>query len=320
MVCFGKFRHPGRYFEKGVMDDHKLKVFCTVAETKSFSKTSEIIHLTQPAVSLQIQALEEVYETKLFDRSSSTVTLTPAGEILYRYAKEILSLYANAEKDIGELIGLVKGSISIGASSTLGNYLLPGVITDFKRAHLKIKVHLLVGNTKRVVELLNSGNIDLGLVEGDVTRQKMVVEKLIGDELLLVVPSYHPWAKKKEISISELTKEPFIIREGGSGTRQMIEKFLSKHGITPQDLKISMVLGSTEAIKEAVENGLGVSIISRWAARKELRYGSLHLLRIKEEKMFREFSLIVNKNSVSSHAVDEFLTYLKAYPFEKLLS
>jgi len=302
------------------MEDHKLKVFCTVAETKSFSKTSEIIHLTQPAVSLQIQGLEEIYETKLFDRSSSTVTLTPAGEVLYKYAKEILSLYASAEKVIGEITGLVKGSISIGASSTIGNYLLPAVITDFKKAHFKMKIHLLVGNTKRVVELLNSGNIDLGLVEGEVTRQKMVVEKLIPDELLLVVPSFHPWAKKKEISISELTKEPFIFREGGSGTRQMIEKFLAAHGISPQEMRISMVLGSTEAIKEAVENGLGVSIISRWAARKESRYGSLHLLRIREEKVLREFSLILNKGSVSSHAVDEFLTYLKSYPFQKLLS
>ncbi len=301
------------------MEDHKLKVFCTVAETKSFSKTSEIIHLTQPAVSLQIQALEEIYETKLFDRSSSTVSLTPAGEVLYKYAKEILTLYSSAEKVIGEITGLVKGSISIGASSTIGNYLLPGVITDFKKTHLKIKLHLLVGNTKRIVELLNSGSIDLGLVEGEVSRQKMIVEKLIPDELLLIVPSYHPWSKKKEISISELTKEPFIFREGGSGTRQMIEKFLSRHGISPQDMRISMVLGSTEAIKAAVENGLGVSIISRWAARKELRYGSLYFLRIKEEKVLREFSLIFSKNSVSSHAVDEFLTYLKSYPFDKLL-
>lgn len=301
------------------MEDHKLKVFCTVAETRSFSKTSEIIHLTQPAVSLQIQALEEIYETKLFDRSSSTVSLTPAGEVLYKYAKEILTLYSSAEKVIGEITGLVKGSISIGASSTIGNYLLPGVITDFKKTHLKIKLHLLVGNTKRIVELLNSGSIDLGLVEGEVSRQKMIVEKLIPDELLLIVPSYHPWSKKKEISISELTKEPFIFREGGSGTRQMIEKFLSRHGISPQDMRISMVLGSTEAIKAAVENGLGVSIISRWAARKELRYGSLYFLRIKEEKVLREFSLIFSKNSVSSHAVDEFLTYLKSYPFDKLL-
>jgi len=302
------------------MEDHKLKVFCTVAETKSFSKTSEIIHLTQPAVSLQIQALEEVYETKLFDRSSSTVTLTPAGEVLYKFAKEILHLYANVEKVIGEMTGLVKGSISIGASSTIGNYVLPALITDFKKTHPKIKVHMLVGNSKRVVELLNSGNVDLGLVEGEVTRQKMAIEKILSDELLLIVPSYHPWAKKKEISISELTKEPFIIREGGSGTRQMIEKFFALHGIAPQDMRISMVLGSTVAIKEAVENGLGVSIVSRWAARKEVKYGSLCLIRIKEQKMIREFSLVTNKGSVSSHAVDEFLTYLKSYPFTKLLS
>jgi DNA-binding transcriptional LysR family regulator len=302
------------------MEDHKLKVFCTVAETRSFSKTSEIIHLTQPAVSLQIQALEEIYETKLFDRSSSTVTLTPAGEILYKYAKEILGLYANVEKVIGEITGLVKGSISIGASSTIGNYLLPGVITDFKKAHLKIKIHLLVGNTKRVVDMLNSGSIDVGLVEGEVSRQKMVVEKLIPDELLLVVPSHHPWAKKKDIPISELTKEPFIFREGGSGTRQMIEMFLSKYGISPNNMKVAMVLGSTEAIKEAVENGLGVSILSRWAVRKELKYGTLQLLRIKEERVNRDFSLIVNKSSVSSHAVDEFLTYLRSYPFNKLLA
>jgi DNA-binding transcriptional LysR family regulator len=302
------------------MEDHKLKVFCTVAETKSFSKTSEIIHLTQPAVSLQIQALEEIYETKLFDRSSSMVTLTPAGEILYKYAKDILTLYASAEKVIGELTGLVKGSISIGASSTLGNYVLPGVITDFKKTHLKIKIHLLVGNTKRIVELLNAGNIDIGLVEGDVTRQKMLVEKLIADEMLLVVPAHHPWAKKKEISISELTKEPFIFREGGSGTRQIIEKFFAAHGITPQDMKVSMVLGSTEAIKAAVENGLGVSILSRWACRKETKYGAIQLIRIKEGRVLREFSLLFNKNAVSSHAVDEFLTYLKSYPFEKLLN
>ncbi len=116
-----------------------MKVFCTVAETKSFSKTSEIIHLTQPAVSLQIQALEEKYETKLFDRSASTVTLTPAGEILYKYAKEILALYASAEKVIGKQTGLVKGSITIGASSTIGNYILPSVITEFKSAPSKDK-------------------------------------------------------------------------------------------------------------------------------------------------------------------------------------
>ncbi len=301
------------------MEDHKLKVFCTVAETKSFSKTSEIIHLTQPAVSLQIQALEERYETKLFDRSSSTVTLTPAGEILYRFAKEILALYAAAEKAISKQIGLVKGSLTIGAGSNIGNYILPSVITDFKNTNPKIKIYLLVGNSKRVIELLNSGNIDIGLVEGDISRQKMVVRKLISDELLLIVPPSHPWAKRKDVSISEIVREPFIFREAGSGTRQMIEKYLSRHGITPHDMKISTVLGSTEAIKDAVENGLGVSIISRWAVRKETKYGTLKTLNIKEEKMVRDFSLVINKNSVSSNSLEEFLAFLKAYPFDKLL-
>lgn len=301
------------------MEDHKLKVFCTVAETKSFSKTSEIIHLTQPAVSLQIQALEEKYETKLFDRSSSTVTLTPAGEILYKHAKEILTLYTSAEKAIGKQIGLVKGSLSIGAGSNIGNFILPTLITEFKRIHPKIKIYLLVNNSKRVIELLNAGNIDIALVEGDVSRQKMIVKKLLSDELLLIVSPEHPWAKKKEVSISELAREPFIVREPGSGTRQMIEKFLARHGITLHDLKISAILGSTEAIKDAVENGLGISIISRWAVRKENRYGSLHLLSIKEEKMARDFSLVINKNSVSSNSLDEFVSFLKSYPYDKLL-
>jgi DNA-binding transcriptional LysR family regulator len=302
------------------MEDHKLKVFCTVAETRSFSKTSEIIHLTQPAVSLQIQALEEMYETKLFDRSSSKVTLTPAGEVLYKYAKDILALYTSAEKVIGEMTGLVKGSITIGAGSTIGNYLLPSIISDFRKTHPKIKVHLFVANMQRVIELLNSGNINIGLVEGDVKRQKMVVEKLLSDELLLIVPTHHPWAKRKEVSVAELIDEPFILREAGSGTRQTIEKFLTRHGITLQSMKVSMVLGSTQAIKEAVENGLGVSIISRWSARKEVKYGTLHTLSLKEEKMVRNFSLITYRNSVSSHAIEEFLSYLKSYPFDKLLS
>lgn len=302
------------------MDDHKLRVFCTVAETQSFSKTSSIIHLTQPAVSLQIQALEELYETKLFDRSSSSVTLTPAGEVLYKYAKHILELYAYAEKDVGELTGLVKGSIAIGASSTIGNYLLPKVISDFKKTRPTVKIHLQVGNTKRIIDLLNSGSIDLGLVEGDVTSQKIDIEKLINDELCVAVPQIHPSSKKKDISIFEIIEDPFIFREEGSGTRQVIEKYLSKHGIAPQSMKVPLVLGSTESIKNAIENGVGVSIVSRWASLKESKFGTLRMLSLREEKMMREFSIITLKRSVASHATEEYIEYLRNYPFNKLLA
>lgn len=301
------------------MEDHKLKVFCTVAETKSFSKTSEIIHLTQPAVSLQIQALEEVYETKLFDRSSSFINLTPAGEILYKYAKDILTLYAGVEKEIGKITGLIKGSITIGASTTIGNYILPSVIADFKKNHLKIKINVLIGNTKRIVDFLNSGVIDLGLVEGETSKHKMKIDPLIQDELVLIVPPLHPWAKKKVVSILEVTKEPFILREEGSGTRQMIEKFLLSHGINTGDMRVALVLGSTESIKEAVASGLGVSILSKWAIRREVKYGTIKPITPKEEKMLRNFTLLMPKTAVLSHAADEFLSYIKAYPYDSLL-
>lgn len=301
------------------LEDHKLKVFCTVAETKSFSKTSEIIHLTQPAVSLQIQALEEIYESKLFDRSSASINLTPSGEILYRYSKEILALYAELGKEIGKITGLIKGSITIGASTTIGNYILPSVIVAFKKNHPKIKINVLVGNTKKILDLLHAAVIDFGFVEGEPTRHKIKVDPFISDEMALIIPTVHPWAKKKFISVLEVTKEPFIMREEGSGTRQMIEKYLAGHGININDLRISLVLGSTEAIKDAVEGGMGVSIMSRWAAKKEVKYGSLKLLTIKDEKMMRNFSLVMPKDAIVPHAADEFLSYVKSYPYEDLL-
>ncbi len=302
------------------MDDHKLKVFCTVAETKSFSKASEIIRLTQPAVSLQIQALEEIYGTKLLNRSGCVVTLTKPGEMLYKYAKEINALYSAAEKAIGEVTGRVKGVVTIGASSTIGNYIMPRVIADFKKKYQKAEIHLLVGNTKNVVEFLNSGSIDMGFVEGEINKQKLGVEKLLSDEMVLIMSPRHPWAKRKIISVLELSKEPFVFREEGSGTRQTIEKYLAKHGILLQNINISLIMGNTESIKGSVEEGLGVSIISRWAAKKEIRYGSLKVATFKEDKFIRDFALLYRKSQTRSHTLERFLTFLKAYPFDQLLA
>ncbi len=302
------------------MDDHKLKVFCIVAETKSFSRASEIIRLTQPAVSLQIQALEEMYGTKLFNRSGCIITLTKAGQMLYGYAKEISALYSAAEKEIGEFTGLVKGIVSVGASSTIGNYILPAVVAEFKRKYPKVGVHIHIGNTKNVVEFLSAGNVDVGLVEGEVNKQKLTVEKLIPDEMVFIMSPFHPWAKKSTISIIDLSKEPLIFREEGSGTRQMIEKYFSKHGILQQNLKISLIMGSTESIKNAVEEGLGVSIVSKWATKKETQYRSLKIATFKEDKFVRDFSLIYRKSKERSHTLESFMKFLKRYPYDKLLN
>ncbi len=302
------------------MDDHKLRVFCTVAETKSFSRASEIIRLTQPAVSLQIQALEEMYGTKLFNRSGCVITLTKAGEILYKYATDINAMYSDAEKEIGSLTGQVKGVVSVGASSTIGNYILPSVIAEFKKKYPKVGIHIHISNTRHVIEYLNAGNVDVALVEGEIKKQKLVVEKLIPDELVLIMSPLHPWAKKVSVTTMELSKEPLIFREEGSGTRQVIEKHLAKHGITQQNLKISLVMGSTASIKSAVEEGLGVSIASKWAVKKEVKYGVIKTANFKDEKFKRDFSLVYKKAKEPSHTLQSFLRFLKKYPFDKLLN
>ena len=302
------------------MEDHKLRVFCAVAETKSFSKASELIHLTQPAVSLQIQAMEELYETRLFDRSGNSINLTPAGEILYKRAKEILALYAEAQQNISEITGSIKGSLSIGASSTIGNYLLPHIIAAFKKKVPQVNISLVVNNTKTITERLNAGEIDIALVEGDVSKQRFSVETLLSDELVVIMSPAHPWAERRGLSAIELTKEPLILREEGSGTRQIILKHLEEHGIKLDQLKIALVVGSTEAIKGAVEEGLGVSIMSGWAVRKWLKQGLLKAATFKDLKFHRNFTIISPKRNYSTHTAKEFLNFLRVYPIKSPLS
>jgi len=298
------------------MEDHKLRVFCAVADTKSFSKASELIHLTQPAVSLQVQAMEELYETRLFDRSGNSINLTPAGEILYKRAKEILALYAEAQKNISEITGSIKGSLSIGASSTIGNYLLPSIISAFRKKVPRVNIALLVSNTKTVAEKLNAGEIDIALVEGDVSKQRFAVDTLISDELVVIMSPVHPWAERRNVPATELIKEPLILREEGSGTRQIIMKCLEDHGIKLDDLKISLVLGSTEAIKSAVEEGVGISIVSAWAARQQIKHGILKGMTFKDLKFHRNFSIISPKRNYCTHTAKEFLGFLKVYPIK----
>lgn len=305
---------PERSFHP--MEDHKLRVFCAVAETRSFSKASEVIHLTQPAVSLQIQAMEEIYETRLFDRSGNTINLTPAGEILYRRAKEILALYAEAQKNISEITGAVKGSLSIGASTTIGNYLLPSIISAFKKKAPQVNISLVVSNTKIISDKLNAGEIDIALVEGDVSKQRFTVDTLVSDELIVIMSPAHPWVERRNIPGIELTKEPVILREEGSGTRQIILKRLEEHGIKSDDLKISLTLGSTESIKSAVEEGVGISIISSWAAQKSIKLGLLKAITFKDIKFHRTFSIISPKRNYSTHTAKEFLSFLKVYPIK----
>ncbi len=296
--------------------DIKLKVFCTVAETKSFTRTSKIVHLSQPAVTLQIQSLEEFFETKLFDKTGKQINLTPSGKILYEHAKHIMGHYNDVVKEINKLTGTMKGAVTLGASTTLGNYILPHIITDFKRIHPKIKIKLRIGNTERIEDLMHSGFADFGFVEGKTSRTSTKTEKVISDQLTLVVHPKHPLTKKRSVSVLELTREPFILREQGSGTRQQIEEFMDHHGINIQDIHVGLIMGSTESIKASVEAGNGIAILSRWAVRKEVEDGRLKTVNLREGGITRELSLIYSKKHHLSHADRELILFIKNYAYE----
>ncbi len=296
------------------MDDHKLKVFCAVAESRSFSKASKTMYLTQPAISLQIRALEEQLGTKLFSRNNKMVSLTETGKILYRHATGILSAYAAIEKEINEATGLVKGKLRIGASTTLATYYLPNIIVEFKKRYPDILIDFERGNTQTIIDSILKTRLDLGLVEGEVDSPRLVVQKMDSDELLLVVNAQHPWAKRGDISVAELLDLPFIMREDGSGTRQVIENTLQRAGINPDQLNVVMYLGSTEAIKTAVENGLGVSVISGWAVQKEVRFGMLKALSFTDVRFLRDFSLIFQKKSFRTQPAEKFVELLQQSP------
>ncbi|MDA8083034.1 MAG: selenium metabolism-associated LysR family transcriptional regulator [Nitrospiraceae bacterium] len=293
-----------------------MKLFCAVAETRSFSQTSRIVHLSQPAVSLQIQALEEFFETKLFDRSGGEITLTPAGELLYHQAKHILDHYNDIEKEMRKISGAIKGGFTLGASTSVGNHVLPKVIIAFKKQHPKVKISMMVGNTKRIEELLKAGFIDFGLVAGECMGGKLKRETIMSDDLTLIVSRDHPWAKKKVVSILDLSKEPFILREEGSGTRQTVEEYFARHGMSIHDMHIALTLGSTASIKEAVDAGVGVSIVSKWAVQRELADGRLKQLAFREGNIQRDLSLILPARRHLSHAMDEFIIFVRKYPYD----
>lgn len=190
---------------------------------------------------------------------------------------------------------------------------------DFKKRHPKIRVSISIGNARKILEMLNSSMIDFGIISEMPGKNKFSIESIISDELCVICSSEHPLTHQKSVSIYDVIKEPFVIREEGSSTRVIIEKFLAENGLSVSDLHISLILGSTGSIKEAVERGTGLSIVSKWAIRKEISCGNLRMLKLKEGKITLDFYIVLPKNTILSPAVEEFIAYLKNYPYSDLL-
>jgi LysR family transcriptional regulator, transcriptional activator of the cysJI operon len=256
------------------LENFRLVVFRAVAEHLSFRKAAEQLYLTQPAVSLQIKALEQDLDAQLFERTGTHVSLTPAGHVLLRYATRVHALSADTEAALAAVVGERGGELALGASTTIAQYVLPRILGEFRAQHPRVSLRLISGNTEQVVAALVSGDIALGFIEGPAHSREVKTEPFLLDEMLFLVPAAHEWAERDGIPVAEIPSAPLLMRERGSGSREVVEAALARHGIRRASLHISMELDSTEAIKSAVEAGLGVGFVSRWALAKDSRLGS----------------------------------------------
>ncbi len=294
------------------MADRRLQVFHTVARLLSFTKAAEHLHMTQPAVTFQIRQLEEHFNTRLFDRTHNRISLTEAGRKVYEYADQIFVLYGEMEEVIREMTGGIRGALTIGASTTIAEYMLPTLLGDFKEKYPEVTVHLRVSNSEGIVSMVENNTIDLGVVESSVNNKNLMVETCKRDHLVAIVPPGHPLTKKKRVRFSQLSQYPFICREEGSGTREVINSYLKQVSDGNTQLNITMELGSPEAVKGAVEAGMGVSIVSRATIQKELQLGTLAYLDL-VPPLERPFSFVHQKQKFRLRLVEELLKFARAY-------
>lgn len=274
------------------LENFRLVVFRAVAERGSFRKAAEELYLTQPAVSLQIKALEEELGVQLFDRTGAKIALTPAGQVLQRYAIESRDLFANAEHEIAAVSGEEAGTLALGASTTIAQYVLPSLLGAFRQHYPRVAVTLVSGNTEAIVQALEAQTIALGLIEGPARHRDVHTEPFLVDELVLIASSAHEWAERGAIGAEELAEAPLLMREPGSGTRRVVETALARAGIKRSSLSIAMELDSTESIKSAVEAGLGMGFISDWALARDSRLGAnLRIVAIEGLRIERNFSI-----------------------------
>ena len=295
-----------------MLENFRLKVFRTVAGHLSFRKAGEQLYLTQPAVTLQIKTLEEELGAKLFERSSSGVALTTAGEVLLRYASKLSQLAAEAEDQLASLKGEAAGELALGASTTIAQYVLPSLLAAFVRRHPSVRLQVFSKNTEHIVEEVASGRFGLGLIEGPPLRRDVLTEHWFEDELVLAVPANHEWASLASIPPDHLSAVPLVMRERGSGSRHVVEAALHKLGLRLSSLNVVMELDSTEAILSCIESGLGVGFASTWAVARRKHSDSLASLQISGHPITRSFLFVLPSGPTVQPAAAAMKQFLRA--------
>jgi DNA-binding transcriptional LysR family regulator len=291
----------------------QLEVFCKVVELGSFSKAGQAIHLSQPTVSSHIKDIESYFGTQLINRLTKKAVPTKAGELLYDYATRLIRLRKEAEIAMADFMGKKKGSIHIGGSTIPGVYLLPPAMAAFGKDYPEVKLSLTIESTATIIDAVMDGEVELGVVGAKSGAKNLQQYKLVADEMRLIVPATHPWARLKNVALERLKTEPFLLREAGSGTRKSLQLSLQKAGVDIAELAVCAEMGSTEAIRQGIKYGAGVSILSPVAVEAELEAGTLAALTLKGVDLKRSFYLTWSEERILSPLAIAFGDFLKHF-------
>jgi DNA-binding transcriptional LysR family regulator len=292
------------------MDLHQIEIFCAIVKYRSFSRAAETLFLTQPTVSGHMKNLEAELGVKLLDRLGKRALPTEAGDILYRHGIRLLEERDRAKQEIEKLSGRISGKLIIGGSTIPGAYLLPPLIGSFKKKNPGISVQLSIDDTAKITDAVLAGSLCIGVVGARVAEPQLEVHPFQTDELVIAVPSRHPWARKRTVAPEELAGQPFILREQGSGTRKIMEDRFEKAGLSIADLNIEAIMGSSDAVRQAVKAGLGISILSSRALKDDIEAGRLAAVRVSGIKMERHFYVILLRGRSRSPLCKAFLDFI----------
>jgi DNA-binding transcriptional LysR family regulator len=291
------------------MDLHYLELFNTIAKHESYKKASDILHISQPAISVQIKKLEEQIGLKLFDKIGNKVHLNENGIMLQEYTNRIFSIVDELESNISDKQSFIGGTINIGGSNTPGTYILPELIGEFKKLHPNINISLHIGNTAEISHLVSNGTLDIAVNGGScVYNNYIYVEKLLDDRLVIVASPQNPYCSLASISVEDLQEMSFVVHKTDSQLYSFYRRFIDGINI-PEN--ISMYLGNIDAIKRAVSSNLGISLIPSAAVKFELQYGILKVLRLPDYQLDYSYSLIYNTNKSLSATSKKFIQFVR---------
>jgi DNA-binding transcriptional LysR family regulator len=294
------------------MDLRRLEIFAKVAELRSFSRAAEALSLTQPTVSEHIRALEDDLGVQLLDRLGRGAAPTRAGQLVLGYGRQMLALAREARQAIDQFQGCMSGELVVGGSTIPGEYLLPPLVGQFKGKHPEISIVLLIGSTRHVTTWVEDGRAEVAVVGARPPSRTIESRELTSDELVVVVPAGHPWADRAHVTLEQLSTEPLVMREQGSGSREAVERAFELAGSDLSRFRVVGEMGSTQAVKQAVRAGIGVSLVSKRAVGDECRARLLHCVRLADITISRAFHLITRRDRNRSPLAQAFLEFVES--------